>query len=385
MRIFTKPLARHRGSASGAAATSRRRLLPALLAILFALLAAPAAAQDASAPAKAEPVKAGIHISPPFVMRDGDGYAGMAIDIARIAAQTLDVDYEIVPFDRVRALMDATAAGDVDVAITNLAITKARAERVDFTQPWYDSGLRIMVNEDRGVSFGDVVGGLADAGFLRAYAWLALVIIAATVILTLFDRRFNKGFPARWREGIAESFYTVMSVATSGRMPSRPNLFGWTGRICQAFWLICGIAVLAYVTSSVTSVMTALTLTNDIRNFADLHDRHVGVEDGSIAEEVVTEEGIGRTEYGDMDALVAALLADEVDAIVGDAPVLEYYAITHPGLPLDVVGPIFNPDKYGFAFPKDSTLADRMTVEVLGALERDDIEAIRVRYFGDDP
>ena len=358
-------------------------LLMPLLAIVLLLESGTASAQDQ--PAKRS-VIVGTHVSPPFVMygSEGDEPSGMAIDVWRLAADQLGVTSEYRRYPTFRALLDAAAAGEVDIAANNVTITKTRAERVDFTQPWFDSGLRIMVNESRGVGFWSVVEGLSDAGFLRAYLWLGLVILAATILLTLFDRRFNASFPRRWREGTAESFYTVMSVATSGRMPSRPNLFGWAGRIMQAFWLVCGIAVLAYVTSSVTSVMTALTLTNQIHNLSDLHDKHVGVADGSVAEEFMTEQGFGITEYEDIDSLVKALMDNEVDAVVDDAPVLEYYANSHPDEPLDIVGPLFRRDKYGFALPPDSALEGRVTLEILGSIEKDEIEALRLRYFGDN-
>src|SRR5699024_11761295 len=111
-----------------------------------------------------------------------------------------------------------------------------------------------MVSTEQVAIAGSLFKGLSESGHLKAYAWLFFIIIVATVLMTLFDRRFDKDFPTRWREGIAESFYSVMSVATSGRPPSRKNLFGWVGRIWQALWLVCGVAVLAYVTSSVTSV-----------------------------------------------------------------------------------------------------------------------------------
>ncbi len=331
------------------------------------------------------PLTVGLFVSPPFVMETDGAYSGMAIDIWEALSRILGLDYTYQRFTNFRDLLDATAEGTVDVAVTNVTITRARAERVDFTQPWFDAGLRIMVNEEGRVGFRSVWEGLADAGFLRAYAWLAFVIVAATLILTLFDRRFNKQFPTKWTDGVAESFYTVMSVATSGRMPSRPNLFGWIGRIMQALWLVCGIAILAYVTSSVTSVMTALSLTNNIQNYADLRDRVVGVQDGGTAEELLREDGIAVAEYDDIDAMVQALLDHEVDAIVGDAPVLEYYAISHPDEPLDVVGPIFAPDKYGFALPRNSPYVKAMTVEILSAWEQEQLEQLRIFYFGDDP
>lgn len=344
----------------------------------------PAGAGTAATESDSEPLKVGVLSSPPFVIRDGETFSGMAIDIWQDAADEMGVDYAYTRFPNVRALIDATAAGEVDIAVSNISITKARASRVEFTQPWFDSGLRIMVNEDRGVGLRAVIEGLADAGFLRAYMWLILVILVATVLLTLFDRSFNKSFPSRWRDGIAESFYSVMSVVTSGRMPSRPNLFGWMGRIMQAFWLICGIAVLAYITSSVTSVMTALSLNSHIQSLADLNDRNVGVAEGSTADDFLRDRGIGTTEYDDIDALVEAVLGEEVDAVVDDAPVLEYFATTHPDAPLDVVGPLFNRDTYGFAMPIDSPLVAPLTLQLLGAIERGDVDTIRLRYFGDN-
>src|SRR5699024_7737798 len=141
---------------------------------------------------------------------------------------------------------------------------------VDFTQPWFDGGMRLMVRSEQGTGLRSIVKGLAQAGFITAYTWIIFVIALATILLTLFDRRFDKSFPLRWREGIAESFYTVMSVVTSGRPPARKTLFGWLGRIWQALWLVCGVAVLAFVTSSVTSVMTTLAITNQITSVDDL-------------------------------------------------------------------------------------------------------------------
>ena len=186
-----------------------------------------------AAPDSPDQIKVGLYLNPPFVMKDGDGYTGMAVDLWEASAGDIGLESEYVVFPAVRELVDATAKGDVDAAVTNLTITKKRAERIDFTYPWFDAGLRIMINEDAGAGFWATVKGLNDAGFLRSYAWIALVIVVATLLLTLFDRRFDKDFPSRWREGIAESFYTVMSVATTGRM-SRKNLFGWIGRIWSA-------------------------------------------------------------------------------------------------------------------------------------------------------
>ncbi|PVB60474.1 transporter substrate-binding domain-containing protein [Labrenzia sp. 011] len=332
----------------------------------------------------ARKILVGIHESPPFVMIEGDEVSGMAVDLWEYIAGEIGVEYDYLPFETVGQLVDAVAAENVDLAVTNLTITEKRAARFDFTQPWFDAGLRIMASETPRVGFWGVVAGLRDAGYLKAYAWLAFIIVVSTIGMTLFDRKFDTGFPREWTEGIAESFYSVMSVVTSGKAPKRKNLFGWVGRIWQALWLVCGIAVMAYVTSSVTSVMTSLTLTGTINDVSDLAGRTVAVSEGSSAEEFAHDSIITSISTRNLRASVEALENGWVEAIIGDAPVLEYYLYRNPQAGLKVVGPIFQPEKYGFGLPHGSSLRRAMTIEVVGAHEEGVINDLRKEYFGDN-
>lgn len=366
----------------------RAAFLALLAVIFFSTGAMPVSAQDDEALDRspvAEPLTVGVYVHPPFVMEADGNFHGMAIDLWEWLADQLDLESDYVELGNVGELVNATASGEIDVAVTNLTVTRNRAERLDFTHPWFDAGQRIMVNEDRGAGFSAVVAGLSESGHLRAYAWIALVIVLATILVTLFDRHFDEDFPRRWRDGIAESFYTVMSVATSGRMPARKNLFGWLGRIWQGLWLVCGIAVLAYVTSSVTSVMTTLSLTNQINNVSDLPGHVVGVQPGSVSEDYAKQAGLNTRPFEHIDEAVEALVDGRIEAIIGDAPVLEYYAHTNPDQPVTVVGPIFEPDKYAFGLVHQSELTRPLTVELIGAHESSLIEEIRGQYFGDDP
>ena len=326
----------------------------------------------------------GVYVHPPFVIKGEDDFTGMAIDLWKEMAARLNLNSAYVEFNNVGELVRATESGDIDVALTNMTVTKDRATRIDFTHPWFDAGQRIMVSTEPGASAGNLFKGLSESGHLKAYAWLFFIIIAATLLLTLFDRRFDKDFPTRWREGVAESFYSVMSVATSGRPPARKNLFGWIGRIWQGLWLVCGIAVLAYVTSSVTSVMTTLALTHKINSAADLSGHVVGVQPGSIAADYARETGLNTRVFDRLEDATQALIKGEIDAIIDDAPVLEYYAHTQSELPIAVVGPIFRPDKYAFGLTHGSELTRPLSVELIGAHENGVIEELRTQYFGSE-
>lgn len=232
--------------------------------------------------------------------------------------------------------------------------------------------------------FWDILTGLEESGHLRVYAWIGILILAAVFLMTLFDRHFDRDFPTRWREGLAESFYHIMTILTSGKSQRR-NLFGWAGQIWSGIWMACGVALVAYLTSSVTSVMTANSLTQSINSMADLPGRTVGVFSGSVAESYSLQLGIATVPYDGIEDAVKAMTADEIDAIIGDAPVLEYFAHSRPTLDVSVVGNIFHPDKYGFATPQNSPLSHPLTVRILGLQEAGKIRELRTKYFGNEP
>lgn len=328
----------------------------------------------------AEPLRVGVYVSPPFIDRtDTKGFSGMAIDLWEIAAKNLGWQYEYREIATYDALVEGLESGELDVAVANITVTQERARRMDFTHPWYDAGMRLMVPKAAGG--GRLLDGLREGGHLRIYAALALILLVATCLLTLVDRRYDREFTREWREGLAESFYHVVSIAVSGKT-NHKKMFGSLGRVMSAIWLLCGVALVAYVTSSVTSVMTAESLGRQINGVSDLKGRVVGVTAGSTAEKFAVDTGLTVLRQKGLEDAARALMNGDVAAVVGDAPVLEYYAHAHPESGLEVVGVLFSPDKYGFGLPHGSALQKPLTIQLLGLQENGQLEVLRSRYFG---
>ncbi|MEQ1956836.1 transporter substrate-binding domain-containing protein [Mesorhizobium yinganensis] len=329
-------------------------------------------------------VVAGVFVNPPFVMEGRSKPHGMAVDLWTAISAELGLKTEFRFFPTVGALIDATARGEIDIAVANLSITQKRAERVDFTFPWYDSGQRVLIDPHRGTGFWNIIEGLSNSGFLRTYLWLILLALIAAVLLTIFDRRYNPAFPRGWLQGFAESFYAVMAII-SGRPTGRKSVTGSLGRIWQGFWLVFGVATVAFVTSSVTSVMTTLSLSNQIAGISDLSGKLVGVSSGSVSEEFAQEQGFDFKTFQNIEESIAALREGTVAAVIGDSEVLEYYDHTHIEQRLAVVGAAFEPDKYAFALPHQSPLTRPVALTLLGLQESDVVDDLRKNYFGEDP
>ena len=349
------------------------------LVLICLLVSAQAYAQDMERSGRTLAV--GVYVSPPFVVHQNGLYSGMAIELWQALEKKVGFASTYKNYPSYRQLIAALQTGEIEAAVSNLTITRQRAQSIAFTQPWYDSGLRIMTREKGGASLQSVLEGLAESGHLATYAWLLLLAIAATLIMTLLDRRLDKTFPRRWRDGLADNFFHTLSILTTGKTTHK-NLFGWIGRIWSALWMVVGVAIIAYITSSITSVMTANSLTNQIHSLSDLSGKTVGVLEGSVGQDYIQNLGIPTRNYENMDASARGLIDGEVDAVVDDAPVLEYFAHAHPTQPVRVVGNIFHPDKYGFGFPLQSDLLRPVTLELLGLREEGVVRDLRVKYFG---
>jgi len=83
----------------------------------------------------------------PFEFKQGDSYVGFDIDLWDAVAKELGVDYTIKPmnFDK---LIPGLQTGNIDVALAGMTINAKREKLVDFSYPYFDAGLQIMVRHD---------------------------------------------------------------------------------------------------------------------------------------------------------------------------------------------------------------------------------------------
>jgi glutamine transport system substrate-binding protein len=96
----------------------------------------------------------------PFEFKGNDGkYIGFDIDIWDAIATDLKLNYTIKPMV-FNQLIPALKAGDIDVAIAGVTINSEREKIIDFSHPYFDSGLIVMVRSDRTDIYG--IGALTD-------------------------------------------------------------------------------------------------------------------------------------------------------------------------------------------------------------------------------
>ena len=82
----------------------------------------------------------------PFEMMDpaSGEMIGFDMDILAEVAKRAGFEYDLKTMD-FNGIIPALQTGNVDVALAGITITEAREKIVDFSDPYYDSGLRILV------------------------------------------------------------------------------------------------------------------------------------------------------------------------------------------------------------------------------------------------
>lgn len=348
-------------------------------------VAAPAAAATDVAPTAPRIVRVGVYEVPPFAEPDAAlKWKGFAVVLFEASAIQLQMIPEFRQYANIDDLMSAVEKGEVEAGIGNIMVTSKRLTQVDFSQPILDGGLRVMVPSDRTHTLRRLWNGLVEDGHVQVLFWALVGMLALSVVVMAVLRRLDQEFSKHWHEGFAEAMYHVVSVMMTGKTSYKGKLGpAWLGRVIASVWLVFGVASVAYFTSSITSVMTADTMSDAVHGPKDLPGRTVGVITGSVGARYCAEHGIDVVTYDTLDEAARALADRVTDAVVSDAQSLEFYDVSHPQVNVAVVGEMF--ERRHYAFPINRAAEDlrrRIDVVLVGLREDGMLEQLRRRSFG---
>jgi polar amino acid transport system substrate-binding protein len=359
----------------------------ALAVLMFCLsLSAAASAQpgptDPTPPAPAAGAKLHVYTKPiePFAFQKDGKDRGFSLDLWDRIAKKLGVQYEIHWTKSVSDLIDAVKAKQADVAIAAISITAGREKVIDFTTPFYESGLAILTRaEGKGV-FDLMKETFWTAGVGKA----VLVVLLAFVVLVhgvwFFERKVNpEQFPKPYAKGIWESSWWAISTILSGGCDAKGPMHT-LGRVLGALWMLVCIVVLTYFTAAITTMMTVNQLSSSINGPGDLPGKTVATVKGSTAEKYLLEHGVKVTPFDAIGGALDAMNAKKVDAVVYDEPILAYHAKVSGQSGQTVVG-LFERQNYGIAVQTDSPLRKQINTVLLELAEDGTIDELRAKWF----
>jgi len=352
------------------------------LSFAAALALASHASAQTSHPPETRELVIGTKEAPPFAMKAEDGsWHGISIDLWRHIASQTHLHYRFQE-TTLKGMTDGVAEGSLDASVAALTVTGPRHRAVDFTQPFYSSGLGIAVTPAGSIAWWPIVGNVFSLGFLRAVTLLFAVSLAVGVVLWLVERRHNEHFGAH-RRGLGSSvWWSAVAMTQGGSAAGEKVPVTLLGRLLAILWMVASVIVIASFTAALTSQLTLKQLRGTVHGKADLRYVRVAAIAGTETTEYLSREHIPYQVFADAEAGLSALQKGHIDALVYDRPLLVWLVNERFSGSLEVLDATFDPQVYAIALPPGSQLRMPIDLAMLDALQSDWWRETLLTYLG---
>ncbi|KAG6709093.1 hypothetical protein I3843_06G109400 [Carya illinoinensis] len=326
-----------------------------------------------------------------FVSRSGvngnDKVQGYCIDIFLAAINLLpyEVPHKFIPFGdghknpSYNELVNMVTANAFDAAVGDITIVTNRTKIVDFTQPYIESGLVVVVP----------VGKLKSRAwaFLRPFTPFMWAVTAAFFLLVgtvvwILEHRINDEF----RGPPKKQFITILWFSFSTMFfAHRENTVSTLGRFLLIIWFFVVLIINSSYTASLTSILTVQQLSSPITGIDTLvtTNEPIGFQEGSFVENYLSDElNIPRSRLvalGSPEEYADALERGIVAAVVDERPYIELFLSDH--CRFSVRGQEITKSGWGFAFPRGSPLAVDMSTAILALSDNGDLQKIHNKWL----
>lgn len=304
-----------------------------------------------------------VYPFPPCVVIENGKVSGFDIELfEKIAVeQKLNYKYNIVT--DFRQLLADLVCEKSDIAIAGITINSKRESYIDFSHPYLNSGLSILIRNENNNS---VLGIIST---YLAKTWQALLIffiflLICSILMWLFERG-KDSFNDKFIQGVCDGIYwTNTTMTTVGYGDKTPQTAKGKFLAVVVMWI--GIVIIfPYVVAQMGQIVDEEQYL--IQKKEDLKDKRVAIVLGTTSEDAVNNLKANVYKFKTPKECIEKLKEGEVDAFVCDMPVIKNYA----NKDLIVIGQMFDKQDYGFALKQNSPLRELMNNSLLKILRNE--------------
>ncbi|TDH11705.1 hypothetical protein EPR50_G00063580 [Perca flavescens] len=286
-----------------------------------------------------------------------------------------------------------------DMAIGSLTINEERSEVVDFSVPFVETGISVMVSRSNGT--------VSPSAFLEPYSpavWVMMFVMCLTVVaVTVFIFEFfspvgyNRSLQNGKKAGgstftIGKSVWLLWAIVFNNSVPVE-NPRGTTSKIMVLIWAFFAVIFLASYTANLAAFMIQEEYIDTVSGLSDKKFQHPEEQYPPLKFGTVpngsTEKNI-RSNYPDMhqymgkynqrgvEDAINNLKTGKLDAFIYDAAVLNYMARKDEGCKVMTIGSgkVFATTGYGIALHKNSRWKRPLDLALLQLVGDDEIEML---------
>ncbi|XP_028261137.1 glutamate receptor, ionotropic, N-methyl D-aspartate 2B, b [Parambassis ranga] len=337
---------------------------------------------------------------------------GFCIDILKKIAKNVKFTYDLYLVTNGKhgkkvngtwnGLVGEVVVKKAHMAVGSLTINEERSEVIDFSVPFIETGISVMVSRSNGT--------VSPSAFLEPFSadvWVmmfVMLLIVSAVAVFVFEYFSPVGYNRCLADGrepggpsftIGKAVWLLWGLVFNNSVPVQ-NPKGTTSKIMVSVWAFFAVIFLASYTANLAAFMIQEEYVDQVSGLSDKKFqkpnefsppfRFGTVPNGS------TERNI-RNNYRDMhtymtsfhqknvDEALYSLKTGKLDAFIYDAAVLNYMAGRDEGCKLVTIGSgkVFASTGYGIAIQKDSgwkRAVDLAILMLFGDGEMEELEAL---------
>ncbi|XP_076386340.1 glutamate ionotropic receptor NMDA type subunit 2 isoform X9 [Megachile rotundata] len=334
--------------------------------------------------------------------------SGFCIDLLQKFSEEIGFTYELVRVEdgkwgtlengKWNGLIADLVNRKTDMVMTSLMINSEREAVVDFTVPYMETGIAIVVAKRTGI--------ISPTAFLEPFdtaSWMLVGIVAihaATIMILLFEWLSPSGFNMKknpspnHRFSFCRTYWLVWAVLFQAAVHiDSPR--GFTARFMTNVWALFAVVFLAIYTANLAAFM----ITRE-----EFHE-FTGVDDHRLARPYSHKPmfKFGTIPWSHTDSTLAkyfkemhaymkkfnkssvaegieTVISGEMDAFIYDGTVLDYLVAQNEDCRLLTVGSWYAMTGYGLAFSRNSKYLQMFNKRLLDYRDNGDLERLR-RYW----
>lgn len=313
-----------------------------------------------------------------------NSFSGFCIDVFQRAVKYLpySVTYTFVSFGHIGTpvyddMIEQLADKVYDAVVGDVTITTKRMEKVDFSQPYTESGLVVVVPVRNMHS--------NEWAFLRPFStrmWFTTLgfFVFTGLVVWMLEHKVNKDFRGHPKKQVVTILWFTFSTLYFAQ---REKTKSTCGRLVIIIWLFVVLIITSSYTANLTSILTVQKLIPTIQGISSLQASNdpIGYQTGSFVKDYLISINIAKerlkplstmTDY--TKALMQGPNGGGVAAIVDEVPYVQLFLSLH--CDFTIAGQEFTKGGWGFAFPKDSELAVDMSTAILSMSESGEMQRI---------
>lgn len=318
----------------------------------------------------------GVSEIPPFAIKSGNDWDGIAVHLWREIARDLNLDYQLQEIESEQAVKQVEN-GTVDLVITAIA-TATDEKRVDFTASYYNTSLGIAQRRQRQLL--EVVQAVFSQRFLRVVGWISILFLIIGVLIWVLERRNNPQFDKGVKRGIWTGFWWAgVTMTTIGYGDVTPKSVA--GRILALIWMLMAMGITASLTAVITSVLAVNPSLEASQFPQDGWQKKLGtIPDSESAEYLRSERLVFQSFSTPLEGL-QALQKGEIELFVFSAAHLKYLNRQSFQGTLKVSEAGIQARRYSFMLSEDSPLYETINQQILQETDESDWQTLKRRYL----